>query len=160
MKTLFKTLAIVAILMTTSFATFAQGPQRPQQNKEQRISREQLAEKQARYIAKQLAFDSNVTDKFVTTYCDCQKEIWALGPRQRPSKQQASEQDNEQRIKERFAMSEKLLNIRQKYYKKYSEFLTQAQIERVYEEEHNLMKRFNDRAHNGKNKNGGNRQHK
>lgn len=158
MKTIIKTLAIVAILMTTSFATFAQGNQRPQQNKEQRMSREQLAEKQARYIAKQLAFNDDVTAKFVKTYCDCQAEVWALGPRQRPSKQQASEQDNEQRIKERFAMSEKLLNIRQKYYKKYSEFLTQAQIERVYEEEHNLMKRFSDRTHNGKS--GGNRHSK
>ena len=30
-------------------------------------------------------------------------------------------------------MSEKILDIRQKYYKKYSEFLTQRQIQRVYE---------------------------
>ena len=53
-----------------------------------------------------------------------------------------SEQDNEERIKQRFAMSEKLLNIRQKYYKEYSKFLTQAQIEKVYEQEHKMMNRL------------------
>lgn len=39
-------------------------------------------------------------------------------------------------------MSEKILNIRQKYYKEYSKFLTQTQIERVYEQERKIMKRY------------------
>ena len=39
-------------------------------------------------------------------------------------------------------MSEKILNIRQKYYKKYSQFLTQQQIQRVYEIERQMRKRF------------------
>ena len=39
-------------------------------------------------------------------------------------------------------MSEKILDIRQKYYKKYSQFLTQQQIQRVYELERQMMKRF------------------
>ena len=39
-------------------------------------------------------------------------------------------------------MSEKILNIRQKYYKKYSQFLTQQQIQRVYEIERQMKKRF------------------
>ena len=49
---------------------------------------------------------------------------------------------NEERIKQRFARSEKILNIRQKYYKEYSKFLTQAQIEKVYKQERLLMKRY------------------
>ena len=43
-------------------------------------------------------------------------------------------------------MSEKILNIRQKYYKKYSQFLTQQQIQRVYEIERQMMKRFAQRG--------------
>lgn len=39
-------------------------------------------------------------------------------------------------------MSEKILDIRQKYYKEYSKFMTQKQIQRVYEIEKNMMKRF------------------
>lgn len=142
---------VIAIMMIASCATaFAQqsnNPQRP--NRQQRISREQLAEVQAKHIASELAFSDAVTEKFVKTYCDYQKEIWALGPRQRPNKQGMSEQQNEERIKQRFAMSEKILNIRQKYYKEYSKFLTQTQIEKVYEQERKMMSRLAKRGQRG-----------
>lgn len=134
---------VIAIMMIASCATvFAQqsGPRRP--TTQQRVSREQLAEVQAKHIASELAFSDAVTEKFVRTYCNCQKEIWALGPRQRPGQQGTTEQENEERIKQRFAMSEKILNIRQKYYKEYSKFLSQTQIEKVYEQERKMMKRL------------------
>ena len=140
---------VIAIMMIASCATaFAQQysntPQRP--NQKQRISREQLAEVQAKHIAQELAFSDAVTEKFIKTYCNYQKEIWALGPRIKPNKQGMSEQENEEQIKQRFARSEKILNIRQKYYKEYSKFLTQAQIEKVYEQERKMMKRLAQRG--------------
>ena len=140
---------VIAIMMIASCATaFAQQysntPQRP--NQKQRISREQLAEVQAKHIAQELAFSDAVTEKFIKTYCNYQKEIWALGPRIKPNKQGMSEQENEEQIKQRFARSEKILNIRQKYYKEYSKFLTQSQIEKVYEQERKMMKRFAQRG--------------
>ena len=137
---------VIAIMMIASCATvFAQ-----QNTQKQRMSREQLAEVQAKHIAGELAFSDAVTGKFVKTFCDCQKEIWALGPRPRPGKQGMSEQENEERLKQRFAMSEKILNIRQKYYKEYSKFLTQAQIEKVYEQERKMMNRLANRGKRGK----------
>ncbi len=142
MKRMIKAL-VVAVIMTTCCTTVsAQRMSGPRVNKEQRISREQLAEVQARHIAKELAFDDAITAKFVKVYCDCQKEVWALGPRQRGNNAGHTEQDNEQRIKERFVRSEKILNIRQKYYKEYSKFLTQSQIEKVYEYERKMMNRL------------------
>ena len=45
------------------------------------MSREQLAEVQARHIARQLAFDDKTTAKSVDTYTRCQKGIWTLAPR-------------------------------------------------------------------------------
>ncbi len=142
MKQIIRTL-VVAIMMIASCATvFAQQNAQQRPNQKQRISREQLAEVQARHIAGELAFSDAVAEKFVKTYCDCQKEIWALGPRQRSNRQGVSEQENEERIKQRFAMSEKILNIRQKYYNEYSKFLTQAQIEKVYEQERKMMNRL------------------
>ena len=136
---------VIAIMMIASCATvFAQ-----QNTQKQRMSREQLAEVQAKHIAGELAFSDAVTGKFVKTFCDCQKEIWALGPRPRPGKQGMSEQENEERLKQRFAMSEKILNIRQKYYKEYSKFLTQTQIEKVYEQERKMMKRLANRGKRG-----------
>lgn len=148
MTRIIKTL-LITIMMVASYVTaFAQQP-----NRQQRVSREQLAEIEAKHIAQELAFSDAVTEKFVATYCNYKKEIWALGPRQRPTRQGgASEQENEERIKQRFAMSEKILNIRQKYYKEYSKFLTQAQIEKVYEQERNIMKRYAKRGQRPSNK--------
>ena len=142
MKYLIRTF-VIAIMMIASCASISAQQNKPHRpNQKQQISREQLAEVQAKHIAQELAFSDAVTEKFVKTYCSYQKEIWALGPRKRPNKQGVSEQENEERIKERFAMSEKILNVRQKYYKEYSKFLTQTQIEKVYEQERKMMHRL------------------
>lgn len=137
MTRIIRTLLIVIMMVASNVVAIAQQP-----NRQQQVSREQLAEIEAKHIAHELAFSDAVSGKFVATYCNYKKDIWALGPRLRPNcRGGASEQDNEERIKQRFAMSEKILNIRQKYYKEYSKFLTQTQIEKVYEQERMLMKR-------------------
>ena len=107
----------------------------------QRLTREQLAESQARHIAADLALDETVGKRFMETYINCQKDIWALGPRLRRNAY-PSEEQSEQEIKQRFERSEKLLAIRQKYYKEYSKFLTQRQIQRMYEIEKNMKRRL------------------
>lgn len=111
------------------------------------MTREQLAETQANYIAKEMAMDDATSEKFVTTFCRFQKEVWELGPR--PRKKSASNQsdaETEQALKDRFEHSQKILDLRKKYYIEYSKFLTQKQIERVYELEKEMMGRLNHRA--------------
>ena len=136
MKRIVSILMMMVAMMTITTSVLAQTP-----NQKQRISREQLAEKQAQHIAHDLAFNEKTTARFIETYTECQKEIWALGPRFHRTPE-SSEAQSEQNIKRRFEMSEKILDIRQKYYKKYSQFLTQQQIQRVYEIEKNMMRRF------------------
>ena len=143
MKRIFNVMMLVVAMTMITLNSFAQAP-----NHKQRISREQLAEKQAQYIAKDLSLDNETTTKFINTYIKCQKEVWALGPRPRRNLN-GNEEQTEQDIKKRFEMSEKILDIRKKYYKEYSKFLTQKQIQRVYEIEKNMMKRFAQRK--GKN---------
>ena len=123
-------------LMVFAFCTISMA-----QDEKQRMSREQLAEKQAMHIAQELAFDDATTQRFIETYCACQQEIWALGPRRET--EPATEEEAEQAIKERFERSQAVLNLREKYYKQYSKFLTQKQILRVYELEHQAMDRLN-----------------
>ena len=138
MKKILGILMMVVAMMTVSTSVFAQAP-----NQKQRLSREQLAEKQAQYIAHDLGLDDKTSSKFIGTYTQCQKEVWALGPRPHHKKGEVkTDAQTEQEIKQRFEMSEKILNIRQKYYKKYSQFLTQQQIQRVYKLERQMMKRF------------------
>ncbi len=143
MKQLFSIIICAIAAITFSAQTSAQTSNR------QRISREELAQKQAYHIANQMAFDDATTAKFVTTYCDCQKEVWALGPRPKKATEQQTDKETEAELKARFDHSQKILNIRQKYYTKYSEFLTQKQIKRVYELEQQMMKRLEKRQ-NGK----------
>lgn len=112
------------------------------QDKKQRMSREQLAEAQAQHIADNLALDDATSKKFIDTYCDAQKEVWALGPRPKRQRGAATDEQTEQALKDRFDHSQKLLDIRRKYYAKYSKFLTQKQIQRVYEIEKQMMKRL------------------
>ena len=142
MKSLMKMYMVA--LMVLVFCTIGMA-----QDEKQRMNREQLAEKQAMHIAQELAFDDATAQRFVETYCACQQEVWALGPR--PEIESATEEDAEQAIKERFARSRAVLDLREKYYEEYSEFLTQKQILRVYEMEHKSMDRLHKhREHNQK----------
>ena len=109
------------------------GVAQDKQDKHQRMSREQLAEKQAKHIAQELAFDEATTQQFVETFCAYQQEVWALGPR--PQNEPSNDEEAEQAIKERFERSQQILDLRQKYYEEYSKFLTQKQIQDVYKME-------------------------
>lgn len=137
MRQIVKSMMVALMVIATCTAAFAQS-----QRKKQRMSREQLAEVQARHIADQLALNDELTSKFVSVFCQQQKEIWALGPRLG----RKSATTDEEQIQQRFDRSEKILAIRKKYYKEYSQFLTQAQIKRVYEIERQTMKRFSKKA--------------
>lgn len=134
-------IVLSAVIMTLgSNAALAQKPG----GEHQRLSREQLAEKQAQHIASDLALDDVTTQKFVTAFSNYQKEVWALGPRKGHDdhKQPVTEAEAEKEIKAGFERSKKMLDLREKYYKEYSKFLTQKQILRVYELEKQSMRRF------------------
>lgn len=146
MKKIVKFVLVAIMAIATTGQAYAQ----PQQDKkqQQRMSREQFAEMQARHIADEMAFDDATTKKFVDAYLSCQKEVWAIHPQRPPkdNKQQSmTEEQTEKAIKERFEQSQKLLDIRQKYYAKYSKFLTQKQIERVYQLEQKMMRKLDKR---------------
>jgi len=140
-------LAICAIMMAVcSTAVQAQ----TEQSKKQRLSREELAEKQARHIAHELALDDATTQKYVATYKAYQQEVWALGPRvKRHQTESATEAEAEQANKARMEQRQKILDLREKYYKEYSKFLSQRQIERAYELEQQVMRRLTRHHHQG-----------
>lgn len=132
MKTLLR--AIIA----ASFAIFMSITLSAQPNGK-KVSREELAVKQAEHISEELAFDETTSDKFKETYCAFQQELWALGP---SLGKQQSEDQSEEEMKQRFERSQKILDLRKKYYDIYSTFLTQKQISRMYEIEREMMHRL------------------
>ncbi len=109
MKKILGILMMVVAMMTVSTSVCAQAP-----NQKQRLSREQLAEKQAQYIAHDLGLDEKTSAKFIDTYTQFQKEVWALGLVLITRRGNEIDAQTEQEIKQRFEMSEKILNIRQK----------------------------------------------
>ena len=113
---------ILGILIFVVAAVFQ--AQASDQTPQQRHTREQLAKIQAEHIAHDLALDDKTAALFIDTYCQSQREVWAVIGN-RVKSEGSSEEKSERAIKRRFENSEKLLAIRQKYYKKYSEFLTQ-----------------------------------
>lgn len=145
MNALRKTI-LVALTLLMSVLTL-----QAQVSGKQRISREQLAETQAQYIAKDLAFDDATTAKFVATYCEYQKELWAIGPRPKKAQNETlSEKQAEAQMQQQFSRSQRILDLREKYYKKYSTFLSQRQIQRVYEIERGMRKKLMQRRAAGR----------
>lgn len=138
-------IALCAVMMAV--CTQSVQAQNTDNGKRQRLTREQLAEAQGRHIAHALAFDDATAEKFMQTWLDYQKDVWALGPRMRHKGQTKTDAEAEKSIKERIERSQKLLDLREKYYKRYSQFLTQKQIERVYEQERHVIGRL---ARNGR----------
>lgn len=53
-------------------------------------------------------------------------------------------------MQQQFTRSQRILDLREKYYKKYSTFLTQRQIQRVYEIERGMRKKLMQRRAAGK----------
>ena len=137
--------ALCAIMMAVC-TTAVQAQNNPSDN--QRMSREQLAEAQAKHISHELALDDATSKKFIGTYIDYQKEVWALGPRLSHRQQKVeTDAEAEQAIKQRMERSRKILDLRETYYKRYSQFLTPKQIERVYELERKAMQRLSKKGH-------------
>lgn len=128
MKQLLQTIIIAIVVMASGMSAMAQA------NSSQRLSRKELAVKQAQYIARELAFDKSNTDKYVETFCQYRNEVWALGPRKNLTTEQ------------RLERSQQILDLRKKYNTIYRGFLTEQQLERAYKLEKRLLNRM------GKNK--------
>lgn len=132
---------IIKLLLVVVAAMAICGPLSAQ-NDRHCISREQLAEIQAKHIAEEAGMDEATTKRFVETYCQYQQEIWAIGPRNKRQGRSLSDEESEEILKERFAHRQKVLDIQQKYYALYSQFLTQKQILQVNESEKQMMRRL------------------
>ena len=124
------------------------------QDARQRMSREQMAETQAKHIAADLNLTGKTYDRFVETYENYKKELWQTAPKRSKKRchQSETEEQAAENTRQRFERSQKMLDIRNKYYQEFSKFLTQKQIEQMYEKERKMMKRLSERrrANHGK----------
>ena len=149
MKKVSRILLTVIMMIGFSIAVSAQENKAQQPSKKQRMSREQMAEMQAKHISRQLTLDDATSQKFIETFCAYQKEVWALRPQGKgmhKNRAEMTDAEAEKAIKDQFDHSQKVLSLRQEYYKKYSKFLSAKQIQRVYELEKQSMNRLSKRG--------------
>ena len=165
-KTIFSALCVIMMALCTTTTATAQPDCKPNLSQEElqkkAEKRGQMAEAHAKHIASQLALDDATTKKFVATFTEYQKEMWAMKKDIRPEKpKELTEAEAEQDIKQQMERKRKMLDLREKYYKKYSQFLSQKQIQRVYEIEKKDMERLKagNGKHGGMGKHGGNGKH-
>ena len=145
MKKVFRILLTTVMMVAFSVAVSAQETNTQKPSKKQRMSREQMAEMQAKHISRQLALDDATSQKFIETFCAYQKEVWALRPQnkgQHKNRAEMTDAEAEKAIKDQFDHSQKVLSLRQEYYNKYSKFLSAKQIQRLYELEKQSMNRL------------------
>lgn len=103
---------------------------------------QQWAMAQARKIASNLQLPADVADRFVTDYAACQEEIWKLNKtyeHKTSDKQVTTDSDAEKVLKARFEKRRKFNQVQEKYYKRYSGYLTQRQVLALYKAERKLM---------------------
>lgn len=83
-------------------------------------------------IADQLLLTDTVKDAFIALYQNYKKESGDI-MKIRPESTEDAEAAAEQKILSDFDKSEKLLNLRKKYYFKFREILSPSQIQKMYD---------------------------
>lgn len=153
MKKTVKTWMFAALLLATSSATFAQDNNSPRGNQVgNRPSREQMVERRANNIAKQLGLDAKTSKKFLSVYKKEQSDMMEQMPHRggmppRGERPQGMPPQGERPQGNPPAMNgkpsgspqmsaddkKKVDSIKQKYNKKYAKFLSQDQISKMYQ---------------------------
>lgn len=124
MKKFFQIILIALTILACGMSASAQT------SSGQRLSREELAVQQAKYIARELALDGATTQKYVDAYCQYQRELWNLGPRRGLTTEQ------------RLERSQQILDLRKKYNTIYRGFLSEQQLDKAYKIEKRLIDRM------------------
>lgn len=79
MKNITKVVVLALVMIVFHVNTYAQ------KSEQQRMTREQLAETQAQFIANEMAMDNKTSRQFVETFCQFQKKSghWVPGRKER-----------------------------------------------------------------------------
>lgn len=126
MKKLIVTLAIMFAAMLPAMAASPQDG-----------ARDELAQKQALRFADELGLDDATAEKFVKLYVQNQRDNWALQTKDstKNRKEPKTDAQIDSSIRAQFDYSQKVLDVRKKYYKEYRKLLTAKQVKRLYDRE-------------------------
>lgn len=140
MKTKWYLMLIVACMAGTQVMNAQhQNGRRNPGNK--RMTMEQIVSMQCNRIIQTLGLDDKTAAKFTDVYKDYMKEMDEARKMGMPKKtkegkdfQVPTDDEVEKMMKDRFAQSRKILDIREKYYDKFRRFLSPKQVQKIYDQ--------------------------
>ena len=159
MKTKFIYVVLMALFLGSQMTLSAQN----EENKErkQRPTPEQMMQMQTNQMVRALMLDDATAAKFTPIYEKYLKELrecrmMNIKPRARKDAAQGTEANTAKEtpkpvmtdaeiakmLKDQFAQSRKMLDIREKYYNEFSKILSQKQIMKIYQQEKSNMNKF------------------
>lgn len=132
-------------MMASIIMAFSLGANAKDENNDNKkhFNPEQMVQHRAQSIAERLKLDDNTASQFIETYKEYMKEMHDVygkfGPKRemgKPGNKQAkSDAEIEKEILNQFAMSRAIVDVREKYYKKFRKFLNPKQIKVIYSNE-------------------------
>lgn len=146
-----KRTALFSIMIAVIAAfTFTANAQSDKKEKRQHFNPEQMVQMRAQKIAEKLQLDDATTSKFIETYKAYLKDTHnvyvkygqKMHGKKNDKKERKTDAEVEQEIKNQFAMSRALIDVRENYYTKFRAFLNPHQIKKVYSQEREEFKRM------------------
>ena len=152
MKTKFIYVMMAALLIGSQTIS---AQNKDNKDQKQRPTPEQMMQRQANQMVKTLMLDDATAAKFTPVYegyLKALRECRMMNRHERnrgnnaEAKQTAkpvpTDAEIEKQIKDQFAQSRKILDVREKYYNEFSKILSQKQIMKIYQQEKSNMNKF------------------
>ena len=149
-KIKFLGMLVVAMVMSVQVMNAQEAPKGP--HKGMKMTPEKMAEFQANRLSNELGLDDATSAKFVEVYQKYMKalgevhmefankfkkanaEITKEGNIMKPGFKSLTDAQVDQMMKDRFAISRKTLDVREKYYDEFRKFLSPKQVQKIYDE--------------------------
>lgn len=142
MKKFILTLAAVLVMGTLGMHAQEEQKNDQQKNQKQRPTEEEMLRMQGNRVANELMLDDITTSKFIPLYKNYLKELkecYKINREDKKNVQQdkarrreMTDADVEKMITDYFNNSRKVLDIKENYFKKFREFLSAKQIQKMY----------------------------
>lgn len=131
---------LVLIMTTTGTAAQAQ-PNKQMPNNHPFPTHEQIVSRHCYKMVYDLALDDTKATKFTEIYKAYHSELYSLKQKYHPAKQYhekytpKTDEEIEKKFMDKLAENRELIDLREKYYKKFRTILSPRQIERVFKSE-------------------------
>lgn len=133
-----KSIIFIAALMIQLTAMAGTRFHHHNQADNKKMTPEQRMEQRIQFVTKMLELDDATAAKFTPVYKEYLKEkatLYKNGMQKQSPKGNLSEEEAGKYVKERLALSRKLLDVREKYYTKFGKIIPATKVKKIYDME-------------------------